>query len=157
MTLTGKTLEEDKKLVKKYEKQIDMVELRVDHLTEDEQLYVKRFPSLINLPCLLTIRRDVDGGLFSGGEFSRTSLFGRALAFANPDKSKNFAYVDFEEDYHIPSLEIRSNVSKYFSDQRNVDGITDCWNNGWFCCTYEKTVDILVNAIDGGYEIEKLM
>ena len=50
MTLTGKTLEEDKKLVKKYEKQIDMVELRVDHLTEDEQLYVKRFPSLINLP-----------------------------------------------------------------------------------------------------------
>ena len=87
MTLTGKTLEEDKKLVKKYEKQIDMVELRVDHLTEDEQLYVKRFPSLINLPCLLTIRRDVDGGLFSGGEFSRTSLFGRALAFANPDKS----------------------------------------------------------------------
>ncbi|MDY4525543.1 MAG: type I 3-dehydroquinate dehydratase [Treponema sp.] len=105
MTLTGKTLEEDKKLVKKYEKQIDMVELRVDHLTEDEQLYVKRFPSLINLPCLLTIRRDVDGGLFSGGEFSRTSLFGRALAFANPDKSKNFAYVDFEEDYHIPSIQ----------------------------------------------------
>ena len=105
MTLTGKTLEEDKKLVKKYEKQIDMVELRVDHLSEDEQLYVKRFPSLINLPCLLTIRRDVDGGLFSGGEFSRTSLFGRALAFANPDKSKNFAYVDFEEDYHIPSIQ----------------------------------------------------
>lgn len=105
MTLTGKTLSEDQKLVKKYEKQIDMVELRVDHLNEDEQLYVKRFPSLINLPCLLTIRRDVDGGLFTGGEFSRTSLFGRALAFANPDKSKNFAYVDFEEDYHIPSIQ----------------------------------------------------
>ena len=59
--------------------------------------------------------------------------------------------------YHIPSLEIRSNVSKYFSNQRNIDGITDCWNKGWFCCTYEKTVDIFVNAIDGGYEIEKLM
>lgn len=59
--------------------------------------------------------------------------------------------------YHIPSREIRSNVSKYFSNQRNIDGITDCWNKGWFCCTYEKTVDILVNAIDGGYEIEKLM
>lgn len=40
---------------------------------------------------------------------------------------------------------------------KNVDGITDCWNKGWFYCTYEKTVDILVNAIDGGYEIEKLM
>ena len=105
MTLTAKTLEDDYKLVKKYEKQIDIVELRVDHLTEEEQLYVKRFPSMINLPCILTIRRDVDGGLFKGGEFSRTNLFGRALAFANPDKSRNFAYVDFEEDYHIPSMQ----------------------------------------------------
>jgi len=105
MTLTGKTLEDDLKLVKKYEKQIDLVELRVDHLCEEEQLYVKRFPSMINLPCILTIRRDVDGGLFTGGEFSRTNLFGRALAFADPDKSKNFAFVDFEEDYHIPSMQ----------------------------------------------------
>ena len=105
MTLTGKTLEEDIKLVKKYQKQTDIVELRVDHLAEEEQLYVKKFPALINLPCILTIRRDVDGGLFTGGEFSRTNLFGRALAFANPDRSKNFAFVDFEEDYHIPSIE----------------------------------------------------
>ena len=105
MTLTGKTLEDDLKLVKRYEKQIDLVELRVDYLCEEEQLYVKRFPSMINLPCILTIRRDIDGGLFTGGEFSRTNLFGRALAFADPDKSKNFAYVDFEEDYHIPSMQ----------------------------------------------------
>ena len=39
MTLTGKTLEENLKLVKKYEKHIDLVELRVDYLTEDG-LYV---------------------------------------------------------------------------------------------------------------------
>ena len=104
MCLTGKTLEEDLQLVKKYEKLIDIVELRVDHLNEDEQLYVKKFPSMIYKPCILTIRRTVDGGLFSGSEFSRTNLFGRALAFADPDKSKNFAYVDFEEDYHIPSM-----------------------------------------------------
>ena len=104
MCLTGKTLEEDLQLVKKYEKQIDIVELRVDHLNEDEQLYAKRFPSMIYKPCILTIRRTVDGGQFSGSEFSRTNLFGRALAFADPDKSKNFAFVDFEEDYHIPSM-----------------------------------------------------
>lgn len=59
--------------------------------------------------------------------------------------------------YHIPHREICFNLSKYFSDQRIVDGITDCWNKGWFCNTYEKTVDILVNAVDGGYKIEKLM
>ena len=59
--------------------------------------------------------------------------------------------------YHIPYNEIRNNLSDYFSDERNVYGITDCWNYGWFSCTYDKTVDILVNAVDGGYEIEKLM
>lgn len=59
--------------------------------------------------------------------------------------------------YHVPYSEIRFSLSNYFSDQNIVDGITDCWDKGWFSCTYEKTVDILVNAIDGGYEIEKLM
>ncbi|MCQ2583833.1 MAG: type I 3-dehydroquinate dehydratase [Treponema sp.] len=105
MTLTGKTLEENLRLVSKYEKQIDLVELRVDHLNEDEQLYARKFPSLTKFPCILTIRRDIDGGLFTGGEFTRTTLFGRALAFANQDGAKNFAYVDFEEDYHIPSIQ----------------------------------------------------
>ena len=105
MTLTGKTLDEDLKLVKKYEKYIDIVELRVDHLDEDEQLYARRFPAMIYQPCILTIRRDIDGGLFTGGEFARTNLYARALAFANPDKSKNFAFVDFEDDFHIPSIQ----------------------------------------------------
>ena len=105
LTLTGKTLEEDRQLVNKYSKLIDIVELRVDHLTEEDQLYARRFPSMIHIPCILTIRRDVDGGLFNGSEFSRTCLFSRALAFANQDKTKNFAYVDFEDDFHIPSIQ----------------------------------------------------
>ena len=105
MTLTGKTLEEDRQLVAKYTKFIDLVELRVDYLTEEEQLYARRFPSMIHLPCVLTIRRDIDGGLFDGSEFSRTCLFSRALAFANQDKAKNFAYVDFEDNFHIPSIQ----------------------------------------------------
>lgn len=105
MTLTGKTLEENLKIVKKYETQIDIVELRVDHLNEDEQFYARRFPSMIRQPCILSIRRDIDGGLFTGGEFSRTNLFARALAFANTNKNRNFAYVDFEDDYHVPSIQ----------------------------------------------------
>lgn len=105
MTLTGKTLEENLRLLKKYDKHIDVAELRVDYLNEDEQLYARRFPAMIRQPCILTIRRDVDGGQFKGGEFSRTNLFGRALAFADPDKRKNFAFVDFEEDYQIPSIQ----------------------------------------------------
>lgn len=105
LTLTGKTLAEDAALARKYNNYIDVVELRVDFLEEDEQLYARRFPAMTSVPCILTIRRDTDGGKFSSGEISRTLLFGRALSFAAQDTSKNFAYVDFEEDYHVPSLQ----------------------------------------------------
>ncbi len=105
LVLTGKTLKEDLEILNKYRKYIDMVELRVDHLDDDERLYVRRFPSLAKIPCLLTIRRKIDGGQFVEGESARTILFARALSFADEDKSQNFQFVDFEEDFHIPSLE----------------------------------------------------
>ena len=31
--------------------------------------------------------------------------------------------------YHIPRNEIRNSVSDYFSDERNVDGILNSWND----------------------------
>lgn len=105
LTLAASTLEKDAADVLKYNNHIDMAELRVDCLTEEEQLYIRRFPAMINVPCVLTVRRQSDGGKFSRGETSRTMLFGRALAFADRDPTKNFAYVDFEEDYHVPSLQ----------------------------------------------------
>lgn len=105
LTLTGKTLAEDAEYVQKYNSHIDLAELRVDCLDEEEQLYARRFPAMINVPCILTVRRESDGGAFCRGETSRTMLFGRALAFADTDVTHNFAYVDFEEDYHVPSLQ----------------------------------------------------
>ena len=105
LTVAAPTLEENAALVQKYNRYIDIAELRVDFLTPDEQLYVRRFPAMVNVPCILAIRRKIDGGLFESGEISRTMLFGRALAFADQNPQKNFAYVDFEDDYHIPSLQ----------------------------------------------------
>lgn len=105
LTLTGTTLEDDAAQVRRYNSHIDIAELRVDCLNEEEQLYARRFPSMINVPCILTVRRESDGGKFDRGETSRTMLFGRALAFANRDVTRNFAYVDFEGDYHVPSLQ----------------------------------------------------
>lgn len=146
MTLTGRTLEEDYRLVKKYEKQIDLVELRADFLNEDEQLYIKRFPALIYLPCILSIRRDIDGGKFNSGEFSRTNLFGRALAFANPDRSRNFAYVEFEDDFQVPSIQDAAMafgvkiIRSYHSINENLINIKEK------CDSMRKT----------GYEIPKI-
>jgi 3-dehydroquinate dehydratase/shikimate dehydrogenase len=105
LTLTGTTLDEDLKILEKYRRFVDLAELRVDFLNQDERLYVRRFPSLAGIPCILTIRRAIDGGKFIEGESARTVLFARALSFADEDRSKNFAYVDFEEDFHIASLE----------------------------------------------------
>lgn len=105
MCLTGRTVEDDLELVAKYRQYIDLVELRVDFLSEDERLRIRDFPRLARIPCILTIRRVCDGGRFSEGEGTRTALFARALAFAEQDTRKNFAYVDFEEDFRVPSLE----------------------------------------------------
>lgn len=105
MTLTGKTLKEDLELIEKYRKYIDVVELRADHLDDDEKPHIKKFPSMAGLPCILTIRRKVDGGIYTDGEAARAVLFAKALSFVEADQEKNFAYVDFEEDFQVASLQ----------------------------------------------------
>ena len=124
LCLTAPTVAEDLTLIKKYRQYIDLVELRVDLLTDDERLTIRDFPSKAGLPCILTIRRTVDGGQFSEGEASRSMLFARALAFASEDSSKNFAYVDFEEDFHISSLQdaalaYGTKIIRSFHDMKN--------------------------------------
>jgi 3-dehydroquinate dehydratase/shikimate dehydrogenase len=105
LTVTGKSLQEDLLLVNKYRKYIDVVELRGDFLCEDEWQSIRRFPSMVGLPCILTIRRKIDGGRYDAGEASRTVLFARALSFVDQDMSKGFAYVDFEENFRVASLQ----------------------------------------------------
>lgn len=105
LCLTETTIAKDLEILNSYRNWIDMVELRVDCLENDERLHIRKFPQLAGIPCILTIRRKTDGGFYVEGEASRTMLFARALAFASQDIRKNFAYVDFEEDFHIPSLQ----------------------------------------------------
>lgn len=105
LTLTGETLEEDLNIVNKYRQYIDIVELRADFLNGDERLVARKFPRMAGIPCILTLRRRIDGGIFKEGEAARTILFARALSFADEDPKNNFAYVDFEEDFHVPSLQ----------------------------------------------------
>lgn len=131
LCLTAKTLAEDLELVEKYRKYIDLAELRVDFLNEDERLSVREFPSKAKIPCILTIRRAVDGGEYTEGEASRTTLFARALAFADKDSSKNFTYVDFEDDFHVASLQdaalaYGTKIIRSFHDMKNpVANIAD--------------------------------
>ncbi|MCL2759633.1 MAG: type I 3-dehydroquinate dehydratase [Treponema sp.] len=105
LCLTGKTIKRNLEILNKYRKFTDMAELRVDCLDPDERLHIRRFPELAGIPVILTIRRDIDGGYFTGGEGARVKLLANGLAYANADSRLNFAYVDIEEDFQVPSLE----------------------------------------------------
>ncbi|MCL2211933.1 MAG: type I 3-dehydroquinate dehydratase [Treponema sp.] len=105
LCLTGKTMKKDLEILNKYRKIIDVAELRVDCLDADERLYIRRFPELAGVPVILTIRRDVDGGHFSGGEGARVKILANGLAYANEDSRLNFAYIDIEDDFDVPSIE----------------------------------------------------
>lgn len=124
LCLTAETIEEDVELVNRYRHYIDLVELRVDFLNEESRLEIRDFPSMITVPCILTIRRISDGGRYEEGEAARTILFARALSFAETDVKKNFAYVDFEEDFHVPSLQdaalaFGTKIIRSFHDMHN--------------------------------------
>lgn len=125
LVLTASTLKENLSLVQLYRPWIDIVELRVDLLDQEERLHIRSFPELANIPCILTIRRNTDGGKFIEGEGSRIALFARGLAFADTDRRKNFAYVDFEEDLNVPSLEeaARAFGTKIIRSVHNMTGV----------------------------------
>jgi len=105
LCLTAKTINRNLEILDKYRKYTDLAELRVDCLDPDERLYIRRFPELAGLPVILTIRRDIDGGHFTGGEGVRVKLLANGLAYANADSRFNFAYIDIEDDFDVPSLE----------------------------------------------------
>ena len=104
LSLTGSTIKENLEVIEKYRDWIDVVELRADYLNKDERLSLRRFPELAGLPCILSIRRSINGGKFDEGEATRTVLFARAIAFANQDTTKNYAYIDLESDFNVPAL-----------------------------------------------------
>ena len=127
LCLTAKTLKRNLEILEKYRRFTDLAELRVDCLDPDERLSIRRFPELAGLPVILTIRRDVDGGYFTGGEGARVKLLASGLAYANADSRYNFAYVDIEEDFDVPSLEeaARTFGTRIIRSCHNLNGDID--------------------------------
>jgi len=122
--MTAKTLGRNLEILDRYRKYTDMAELRVDCLDPDERLLIRRFPEQAGIPVILTIRRDIDGGTFVGGEGARISLMARGLAYAETDRRRNFAYLDIEEDLNISSLEeaARTFGTRIIRSYHNVNG-----------------------------------
>jgi 3-dehydroquinate dehydratase/shikimate dehydrogenase len=127
LCLTGKTIAQDLQILDKYRKYADIAEFRVDCLDLDEHFQIRRFPELAGIPVILTIRRESDGGFFSGGEGSRVILFSKGLAFAEADRRKNFAYLDLEEDLDVPSIEeaARTFGTRIIRSFHNLGGVDE--------------------------------
>ena len=99
LILTCSTLQEDLGVFSFYQKascSVDMLELRVDYLNHNEIFQVHKFPSLVNVPVILTIRREKDGGEFKQGEYARLLTFFRCLN-ADAFQAKTLAGRRFEE------------------------------------------------------------
>lgn len=106
LTLTGSTLDEDLQILNNYRSQVDMAELRVDFLEDEEKSKVSAFPQMAGVPCILTIRRTIDGGKWEASEECRSALFEKIFSECDElESSNNFAFVDFEEDFHSVILE----------------------------------------------------
>jgi 3-dehydroquinate dehydratase / shikimate dehydrogenase len=105
LSLTAKTLAEDLVVLEGYRGKIDLVELRADLLDPSEAFGIRDFPTRAGLPCILAVRRKCDGGVFVDGEGQRLVLLAKAIAYARPDQSANYAYVDLECDFHVPAIE----------------------------------------------------
>lgn len=125
LCLTGSTIDENLKTLDKYRSYIDIAELRVDCLEPDERLGIRHFPRLAGIPAILTIRRAIDGGRYSGGEGARIRTLAQGLAHAEADSRRNFAYVDIEEDLVVPSLEeaARTFGTRIIRSYHNISGI----------------------------------
>ena len=127
LCLTGKTIAQNLEILNKYRKYADIAEFRVDCLDPDERFQIRQFPEQAGMPVILTIRREADGGFFSGGEGSRITLFSKGLAYAEADRRKNFAYLDIEEDLNVPSLEeaARTFGTRIIRSFHNLGGVDE--------------------------------
>ncbi len=118
LVLTGSTLDKNIALIKQQEAYIDIVELRVDLLTPEEQKKAITFPTLTTLPVILTCRRVQDGGSYSESEKSRLALLEGLL-------EGNFSYIDIEEDIKKSHLlqkaqEKEINIIRSFHDFNSI-------------------------------------
>jgi len=118
LVLTGSTLDKNIALIKQQEAYIDIVELRVDLLTPEEQQKAITFPTLTTLPVILTCRRVQDGGSYSESEKSRLALLEGLL-------EGNFSYIDIEEDIKKSHLlqkaqEKEINIIRSFHDFTSI-------------------------------------
>ena len=100
LTLDARTMKENKAILRRNMDYVSIVELRADMLASSEYDKAMSFPSEVDIPVILTVRRICDGGRFGGAEVDRKTLVERL-------SEAPFSYVDLEVDARFFSIEQR--------------------------------------------------
>jgi 3-dehydroquinate dehydratase/shikimate dehydrogenase len=127
LCLAGATLEQDIALLRRERQYADLVELRADFLAPAELAHLARFPALVDLPVILTLRRAEDGGQWRGGEADRRRLLREALGPSGGAAAggRRYAFVDVEHDLSDPALEeaARASGCRLIRSYRDLRGV----------------------------------
>lgn len=99
LTLSGPTIEDNLLALKANKDYVDICELRLDLLSPAEVQKAGSFPSMVDIPVILTLRRVSDGGKCTLQEKARRSLLMDTL------KCGGFSYVDIEDDVKKSDVE----------------------------------------------------
>ena len=120
LVLTGSTIEENVSQFERNREYVDLVELRIDLLHESSRVRAALFPSLVDVPVIVTIRRQSDGGRYAGPERSRLALLESIL-------DGDFAYVDIEYDVKrsIAEQKARGKGIRIIRSTHDFNGLPD--------------------------------
>ena len=99
LTLSGPTILDNLKALADNKDYVDICELRLDLLSPSEVAKVADFPSMVDIPVILTLRRVSDGGKCTLQEKARRSLLIDTM------KNGGFSYVDIEDDVKKSDVE----------------------------------------------------
>ncbi len=99
LTLSGPTILDNLKALNDNKDCVDICELRLDLLSPSEVCKAADFPSMVDIPVILTLRRVSDGGKCTLQEKARRSLLIETM------KNGGFSYVDIEDDVKKSDVE----------------------------------------------------
>jgi 3-dehydroquinate dehydratase/shikimate dehydrogenase len=139
---------------------VDLIELRADCLDPVEKFLIRGFPEKAGLPCILTVKRKVDGGFFIDGEGVRLVMIAKALTYARAEKEANFAYVDLEDDFHMPAIEeaCRTFGTRIIRSHHYFNGMPDDLDAVWATLSQEEDeIPKLAITLKSGADLTRLV
>ena len=99
LTLSGPTIEDNLRALNDNKDYVDICELRLDLLSSSEVPKAVDFPTLVDIPVILTLRRVSDGGKCTLQEKARRNLLIETM------KNDGYSYVDIEDDVKKSDVE----------------------------------------------------